>query len=300
MAFDLLPECRTTVELNFGVSTVSELEVAWAWEPDVAFIASNTDSHVPIAIEAARHGCHLFVEKPLSHTLAGIETLQTEVRKRGLKTMVGCNMRFHPGPSTLKNLLEAKAIGTIIAARLQTGSFLPRWRPSQDYRQSYSASAEWGGAILDCIHEIDLALWFLGPARLLASAYLTAWTIGLETDGLSEMILQHTSGALSSIHLNFVQRDYRRTCQLIGSEGTLYWDYETHVVHQYGLDGKLAHIYPEPAGWQANQMYLDELTHFLEVLKGSNQTMNPVNESLATLEIALAARAHNSADWTHP
>jgi len=300
MAFDTVADQREHAQQECGARPFDTLDAALQSGADVVFVTTPTHLHVPVALQAASAGCHLFIEKPLSHTEEGLNELIDLVQRNHLVTMVGCNMRFHPGPSILKKLLEARVIGTIIAARLQAGSFLPRWRPSQDYRQSYSASAEWGGAILDAIHEIDLALWFLGPARLLASAHLPAWTIGLKADGLSEMILQHTSGALSSIHLNFVQRDYRRACQLIGSEGTLYWDYETHVVHQYGPDGNLSLSYPEPAGWQVNQMYLDELVYFVEALKGSNQTMNSVDESLAALEIALAARSHNSADWTQP
>ena len=144
-------------------------------------------------------------------------------------------MRFHPGPATIKRLLGQGAIGEVIAARIQSGSFLPRWRTQQHYHGSYSASPLWGGALLDCIHEIDLALWYFGSATIAGAATLPAKSLGLETDGLAEIILEHGTGVLCSVHLNFVQRDYRRTCQVIGSEGTIYWDLADHCVEVFGV-----------------------------------------------------------------
>ena len=294
LAFDILDTCRQAVMAEFGVETVDSLEEAWDWKPNVALIAASTDMHVPLAFQAAEHGCHLFIEKPLSHKMDEVARFCTEVKRRQLVTMVGCNMRFHPGPATVKRLLEEKVVGQVIAARIQTGSYLPRWRPKQDYHQSYSASPKWGGAILDCIHEIDLALWYLGPAKVLAAAHLPAGAIGLDTEGLAEIILYHESGALSNVHLNYVQRDYRRTCQIIGSDGTLYWDFGDRQVRVYGADGELKQTHPEPDGWQLNQMYLDELEHFLWAVQSGSQTVNPVSGGAEALNVALTAKRMGS------
>src|SRR5262249_44881068 len=150
-------------------------------------VTAPTHLHVPLAREAAAHGCDLFIEKPLSHSWDGVEELRHEVRRRGLVTMVGCNMRFHPGPARVHELLRRGAIGRPLAARIFTGSYLPDWRPGTDYRKSYSASSERGGGVLlDCIHEIDLALWYFGPARLAAAVAAPAETIGLDVEGVAE------------------------------------------------------------------------------------------------------------------
>lgn len=269
----------------------SRLEDLWNQKPDAVLVAAPSNTHVELALAAARRGCHLFIEKPLSSSTEGLDDLSAEIERCRLVNMVACNMRFHPGPSTVKSLLEAGAIGQVVAARIQTGSYLPTWRPGTDYRASYSASPEWGGAILDCIHEIDLALWYFGPAKLVCAARLPAAAIGLGTDGLAELLLSHSGGVLSNVHLNFVQRDYRRQCQVIGSEGTIYWDYERRHVAVYGPDGERHETLPEPPGWQANQMYMDELAHFLACVESGRQTVNPVADATATLGIALAARS---------
>ena len=289
IAYDPVPERRAEAAA-LGVDVVADLEAVWERRPLAALIAASTQTHVPLALQAVRAGCHVFIEKPLAHTLAGLEPLLAEVAQRGLVTMVGCNMRFHPGPAAVKRLIEAGEVGDILAARIQTGSYLPRWRPQQDYRQSYSASPDWGGAVLDCIHELDLALWYLGPAELVAAVSLPARTIGLQTDGLAEITLAHETGAISNVHLNFVQRDYRRTCQIIGSQGTIYWDFGDRHVRVFGPAGELSANHPEPEGWGLNQMYVDELAHFLEAVATRAPTINPIAEGARTLALALAAR----------
>lgn len=291
IAFDLQSKQRCIVAEKFGIKTASTIADGWKESPNVALIAAPSNLHIPLALEAARRSCHLFVEKPLSHTLRNITKLVYIVKKRRLTTMVGCNMRFHPGPAAVKRLLNEQAIGNIMAARIQTSSYLPHWRPGQDYHKSYSASVEYGGAILDCIHEIDLALWYLGPAKFLAAASLPAKSIGLKTDGLAEIILRHKSGALCNVHLNFVQRDYRRTCQLIGTEGTIYWDFADRCVQVFDADGELAQTISEPKRWAINQMYIDELSHFLAAVLSNSQTINPLSGGLDALIIASAARA---------
>lgn len=290
LAFDPLAEARDLAYKESGVRTIDCLDDVWRERPEVVFVTSPSEHHVAHALAAARQGCHVFIEKPLSHSSEGLQELHEALTAGGLRSTVACNMRFHPGPKALKQLLADRAIGTLIAARIQTGSYLPRWRPAQDYRVSYSASITQGGAILDCIHELDLALWFFGEAELLYATTLPASSIGLETDGLAELLLRHKSGILCNVHLNFIQRDYRRTVQIIGTEGTLYWDFSRRTVECFGLDGNLHSTIPEPEGWELNQMYVDEIAYFLESLTTDLAPLNPVSEGERTLSIALAAR----------
>lgn len=293
VAFDPDANARESVAAD-GVSTTGNLDEVWKHNPRVVFVMAPSNLHVTLASEALARGCDLFIEKPLSHTLDGLAALAAEAERRKLVTMVGCNMRFHPGPAAVKRWIDAGAIGDVLAMRIQTGSYLPRWRPWQDYRESYSASPEWGGAILDCIHELDLALWFAGPATLVSAATLPARAIGIDTEGLAEILLRHDGGALSNVHLNFIQRDYRRNCQIIGSEGTLDWDFTEQRVRRFGPDGEPAEELHQPEGWQLNDMYVDELRHFFEAVATRRPAMNPIAEAERTLRLALAARARGA------
>jgi predicted dehydrogenase len=290
VCFEPDPARRELVSRELPAVCVAELDEVWKFEPAVVIIAAPTEFHLRLALATARHDAHIFIEKPLSHSMEGVELLLTECQQKGLITMVGCNMRFHPGPATVRRLLQEKTLGRILCARLQSSSFLPRWRPEHDYRKSYSASPTSGGAILDCIHEIDLADWYFGPGVVLGSATLPASSLGLDTDGAAEILISHHSGVLASVHVNFIQRDYRRGCQIAGTRGTIYWDFAMRSVQVFGEDGTLSRSFAEPEGWEINHMYLDELSYFFDCVDRRQQTDNPISDARRVLALALEAR----------
>lgn len=144
---------RALVATAHGIETRSSLEEAWKWSPDIVFVCTPTSLHMPPAIEAAARGCHLFIEKPLSHNRDEVGRLASLAAERSLVSMVACNLRFHPGLLRVKELVDAGSVGTVVACRAEFGQYLPDWRPAEDYRASYSARSELGGGvILDVVH----------------------------------------------------------------------------------------------------------------------------------------------------
>jgi predicted dehydrogenase len=248
-----------------------------------------------MALEAAKRGCHLFVEKPLSDKLDNVEDLLEIVRKQKLVTLVGCNMRFHPGLLTLKSLLDDHAVGPIIAARVEVGHYLPDWHPWEDYRQGYSARKDLGGGvILDAIHEIDYIRWLLGEVAVV-TCLAGKWSrLEIDTEDVAAMLLRFENGAVGEIHLDYIQRAYSRTCQIIGEEGTIHWDYTTGTVRWYLAGEKAWHSLTNPPGWQPNDMYLQEMKHFLSCLQGNERPALDVFEAARVLKVALAAK-HSAA-----
>lgn len=300
--YDVSASARQEAGLAFGATVARRIQDLWDTSPDIALICTPSHLHTPCAIAAASagRGAALFIEKPVAHTLSGLDELEGLAQARNLTTLVGCNMRFHPGPAQLKRWLAEGVIGEVLSARLHTGSYLPAWRPHQDYALSYSASPQHGGAILDCIHELDLALWLLGPAHLHSALVRPAITLGLQTDGMAELLLAHADGAISSVHLNFVQRNYERSIEVIGGEGTLRWDFTSGMAVHIGPDGHTVQTCAQPDGWAVNQMYMDELAYFLHCVQNNAPTSNPVANAAQTLRIALQARRQSSDTVSFP
>ena len=287
--YDPAPAARQAVAEQLGRPCCATLEEVWAQEPEVALITSPSCYHVPLARAAVAHGCHLFIEKPLSDKSDDVELLCHEASQKGLVSMVGCNMRFHQGPAKVKQLIERNAVGRILSARLESGSYLPLWRPWQNFRESITARKEMGGgAILECIHEIDLARWFFGDGRLAAAVTRKADVLGLDVEGIAEILVSHAAGTVASIHLNILQRNYHRTCQIIGENGTIYWSFQNPWIEVH--DGsQLERIELNPQ-WQTNQMYVDEMDYFLRHVEARQETFCSLEAGFASLKIALAAK----------
>ena len=160
-------------------------------------LATPTHLHAEQALTIVKGGFPLFIEKPLSHTWSRLAELSEIAERKSLISMVGCNMRFHPGPAQVKELLAVFFFfgWAILCARLQAGSYLPEWRPGIDYRDNYAAHEETGGGcILDCIHEIDLARWFLGEVRQVfcMAGHLSSLEIG--TEDVASLLCRHAAG----------------------------------------------------------------------------------------------------------
>ena len=75
---------QSTVD-GIQIHNHSDLDEALANSPKIAVIANPTALHVPVAIAAAQRGCHLFLEKPVSNSLAGVDRLTDEVQKQNLQ-----------------------------------------------------------------------------------------------------------------------------------------------------------------------------------------------------------------------
>jgi len=233
----------------------------------------------------------VFIEKPLSHNSDRLSELAKVVERNAIVSLVGCNMRFHPGPSRVKQLLADSAIGKVLFARLHTGSYLPGWRPGTDYRLNYAAREETGGGcILDCIHEIDLGRWYLGEVASVLCFADHLSSLEIATEDVAILVCRHEPGAMSEVHLDYVQRTYERGCQIVGESGTIFWDFNSHEVRCYQASPGTWTTFPEPAAWNLNQMYLDEMQHFLDCVRERKPTVSPIPDAVTLMDVVFAAK----------
>src|SRR5262245_16540616 len=106
------------VEAELNLTVFDDLDRALAARPDAVFVCTPTSQHVSIAQHAAAAGCHLFIEKPVSHTLDGAEQLLSTVSTKNLVVQVGCQWRFHPILRWLRQLLHAGILGKLLRAEI--------------------------------------------------------------------------------------------------------------------------------------------------------------------------------------
>jgi hypothetical protein len=84
-----------THELGDSTDVVFDLQAAMKFRPDAAIISVPASMHVARALSLAEAGIHLLVEKPLSHTLEGVNQLIEMCAAKRLILMVAYNMRFY-------------------------------------------------------------------------------------------------------------------------------------------------------------------------------------------------------------
>lgn len=290
IAFDPDP-ARAAVAAAEGARTIRSLDAAWSHAPELAFVTTPTASHLEIALSAVEHGCHLFVEKPLAASLAGVDELIARAGAAKRVALVACNMRFHHGPATIRRLVDEGVAGRIVSVLIDAGQYLPDWHPEADYRRGYSARQDLGGGVvLDGIHELDYCRWIFGPVTAVTAMGGHLSQLEIDTEDTANILLQLASGAVASVHLDYVQRTYARSCKVVGDGGTIQWDMNTGVVRWFDAAVKQWHDVPAPAGYSVNDMYVAELRHLIACLDGSERPIHDLAEAKEVLAIALAAK----------
>ena len=257
--------------------------------PDVGFVTNESNVHIKTAIKLANAGCHIFVEKPLSHNGLQIKQLLKLVNKKNLVTLIGCNFRFHPCLIKIKKLISSKKIGRIIFAQAEHGSFLPDWHPFEDYKSSYAARRELGGGVVfTSIHEIDYLFWLFGNVKEVYSITGKFSDLDMNADDLSSTVLRFKNNVIGEILLDHFQRSFKRGCKIVGTKGTITWDSRTNVVKLFNNKTKKWKEVMKLKNFDFNSTYIDEIIHFLECVKKNKKTTNDLKEGVIVQNIALA------------
>jgi predicted dehydrogenase len=274
---------------SIAKGTFDFLDEALKIKPDVAFICTYSNDHITPALKCANAGCHLFIEKPLSLSLDGADELIEIIDKKDLISMVGCNMRFHPAISYINDTISNNPLfAKRLWANLEFGFYLPF--DKKDYQNTYKAKKSLGGnLIFDGIHELDYAVWFLGePEEVICSKGIIS-SLKIDTEDCVDMIIKFKSGAVCTVHMDYLQHGYSRRCKVVCEEGTIVWDF---------VQGNIGVITTSEREWfwkdmelgiSYNQMYVDEVSYFFDCISSRKETFNSVKQSLSVLKLALAA-----------
>jgi predicted dehydrogenase len=282
-------------ETAYNIRCFDTLEAALEQRPDAVFVTNPNTLHLSVALAAARAGCHLFIEKPLSHSLEHADELIELVERKQLVALVAYQFRFHPGLRLMKSIIENGRLGKLIAAHIVNGEYLPDWHPYEDYRESHAARRELGGGCLSIqTHELDYALWLFGtPKRIYAvGGHLSELEVNVE-DSVS--ILLHCDFGGNPlpvhVHLDYLQRPPQRICEVVGDAGKARYDYYGNQVELHATGTAKVEV-QRFDDFDRNQMFLDELRHFLACLRGEAKPLLNLREAKRSMRISLDA-AHS-------
>jgi predicted dehydrogenase len=274
------------VEAELGVTVYDDLDAALMCRPDAAFVCTPSSQHLEIAQRAADAGCHLFVEKPVSHSLAGTDRLLAVIAAKRLVALTGCQWRFHPCVRALKRVLTGGALGAPYDTRIDYAEYLPDWHPYEDYRQSYAARSNLGGGvILTQIHDYDLAFWLFGMPRSVQATGGQLGDLEIDVEDTVDATMQVDAGAVR-VRQSFCERPSRRGIVVRGVRASAALDL---LAARLTFEPPVAPAISFPA-YRRNQMFVEEVDHFLNCIDGTAQPLTPLSEGVLVLKIALAVR----------
>ncbi len=294
-----------------GLPVVYSLQDALAWKPEAFIIANPTSMHLEIAIPAAEAGCHILLEKPISHSLDRVNELREAIKQGGGKILVGFQYRFHPGLLQIKKLLSEKVIGRPLSVRVHWAQWLPGWHPWEDYRKAYSARTDLGGGvILTLCHPLDYLRWLFGDVQKLWAFAEKLNDLEIDVEDTAEIGLMFKNSMLGSVHLDYNGRPPVHNMEIIGTHGTMRWDNASGQVEFYAVDSEIPEVpfrdhrnmfpkadgeppawelFPAPPGFERNDLFVAEMRHFLEIAQSDHLPVCDLEDGITALELTLAA-----------
>lgn len=258
--------------------------------PRAAVICTPSSMHLEMALELAKTGVHLFIEKPLSHTLDGCESLERTVEKNDVVGMMGMCYRFHPVFKHVKNLLDSEVLGKIYHVNYYGGHYLPDWHPKADYRTEYAAKKSLGGGVvLTSIHGLDNLRWLFGEVDECKNFVDRVSNLEMDVEDLAMGLFRMKSGVYVNWQTDFLQRANQHRMIIAGEKGTIRCDFIEGTIETFLVDfgkwfnGRLV--------YEINSMYLEEMRHFLECVEKKKNPSIDIKEGVRTLKLALAVKS---------
>jgi predicted dehydrogenase len=119
-------------------------------KPDAVCISTYPDTHESFAMKALENGCHVFIEKPLAHTVEAAERLAVAAKKANKKLVVGYILRHHPSWERFIELTRELGKPLVMRMNLNQQSDGSMWTLHRNLMNSLSP-------IVDCgVHYIDV------------------------------------------------------------------------------------------------------------------------------------------------
>jgi predicted dehydrogenase len=251
---------------------------------DVVDICTPTDTHVELALAAARAGRPTLCEKPLSLEVADALRVVTAFERAGVPLQAAHVVRFFPEYVAARAAVRGGEIGEPAVVRLARLSFAPD-RGAESW---FADERRSGGLFFDLmIHDLDYARWIAGDVTRVHARE----SGGPRSHGIA--VLTHASGAISHVEASWAEPApvFRTRLEIAGSRGLIAHDSDetAPIVARLHREITAGDTGLADVGLAANP-FEAEVQHFLDVVAGRRDPVLTGRDAVAAVAVAAAAR----------
>jgi len=235
--------------------------------PDGVFICTPNHTHIELALIAARHQKHIFIEKPLSHNLDQLRVLENNCRQYNLVTMIGYNFRFD---GVLRSLMDSIKFGEdCLWADVEVQENIADWHPWENYSDSYACWKNKGGGVVLCYsHEIDMIYLMFGKPLKIHAVGGKVTPVRGDAEDMVKVLFEYNRKFFISLHMDFWQRPANHRVTLHRMTGPQTWEYSGRVQDR-------------------DQMFVAEVQEFISAIEQKRESLIPLSQGRDVLEICL-------------
>jgi len=204
------PRRTATAARNHRFECARSLDEVVA-DSDVVVIATPPSSHLPLALQAIRAGCHVLVEKPLATSVSECEEILAAADENGVFVMTGHTFEHNPAVWKLREIAESGELGEIQyvdSARLNLGLY------------QHDVNVVWDLAP----HDLSIVNFLLGEEPVAATAWGQSHA-GRGFEDVAHLQLRYADSNLRAyIRVSWLAPTKVRQVIVVGSEKMAVYD----------------------------------------------------------------------------
>lgn len=311
---DAAPGAAARAAESMGIAHAFESVDAMLATPglDAVSVIVPNKFHAPLAIQCLNGGKHVFCEKPPALSAAQVEEMIDAADKAGKKLMFNFNNRARPESQAMVSYVKDGTVGKINSAQAKwirrTG--IPGfggWFTTKELSG--------GGPVIDLLHMIDLALYFMGypePAHVLANTFDTfitdkgfkgPWGIPDRADGVNNVeaaahgFVTFKTGQVLTLQVSWAEMIKREEVSVV-FQGISAGGKVERLFGRDGLDDTAidtCELYVQENGNSVNRSIvtpecedmgrINSAANFIEAIEGKAAPLNTPDEALKLMKI---------------
>jgi predicted dehydrogenase len=271
-----------------------------AAEPDGVIVATPTEHHLKPALAAMDAGAHVFVEKPITASLAQAEDIIARSAATGRHVLVGHHRRYYPLLHKARELVQGGALGQIVGV---CGQWNVK-KPPAYFEPGWRRKREAGPVLTNLIHEMDSLRFICGDVASI-SAEISSNILGYEKEDAAALIVHFKSGALGSFVLSdqtpspwawefttgenpAFPRSAQNTCRFMGTRAALDFPNLTLWTGDRGEPDWNHPMTAQTIVVDPGDAFAAQCRHFCAVIKGDEAPHITAADAAKTLQATLA------------
>jgi UDP-N-acetyl-2-amino-2-deoxyglucuronate dehydrogenase len=262
---------------------------------DAVAVLTPSGIHADHAIQVARSGRHVIVEKPMALTLEDADRMIEAAQTARVHLFVVKQNRFNVPVVKAREALDAGRFGKLVL-----GTVRVRWCRDQAYYDQDKWRGTWahdGGVIANqASHHVDMLGWFMGPVESV-QAYSACALARIEAEDTCVATLRFRNGALGVVEATGATRpkDLEGSLSVLGSGGSVeiggfavnkvrHWQFVNSLAADSEVMEKFSVNPPNVYGF-GHQAYYE---HVVSVLNGQAEPLVDGAEGRTSLELVCA------------
>lgn len=257
---------RENVPIN-GVDNIYTDFINVPDDYDAIFITDPTEYHLETLKRFHDKGKHFFIEKPVVSVHQINEAKKLKLKENSVY-YVAAPLRYNAVIQWVKDNINPE---DVISIRSISSSYLPDWRPNQDYRKNYSAHKDMGGGVsIDLIHEWDYLIHIFDWPERVNSFIGKKSQLEIDSDDFAIYIAEYADKILE-LHLDYFGRKTIRELQIFTENETIIGDIANNQI-KFLCTGKTIDFHEDRNDYQKRELIyflnkIQQITHLQEITR---------------------------------